>query len=266
MAMLIELMDMPAKVLVTGIDAATWSVIEPHLDRLPAFKMMKRSADYKAETLTLDQKPYSAPCWASIFTGLTEEEHGHHEFVMGGRIQTRADIKADFIWDILTKEGKKVKALNVPFIVPPYNFNLDFKPPGMGIPTTPQEWDAEIKGVTEKSIEILEREDLDLFITCYVTLDKVQHFHWGEEVVVEYYEKIDRAVGCLLPHGERIIIISDHGFCSFGEAKVKTLPEVTSDGTRLKGDHHEDAILITKNISIPIISLRDVYTAIKGAL
>ena len=180
-----------------------------------------------------------------MFTGLKEEEHKHHEFVINNEIQTRNNIKADFIWDQLEKEGKKVKALNVPFIVPPYNFNTKFNTPGMGVPTTRIEWDEEIKTVTEKSIKILEKEELDLFIACYVSLDKLQHMHWGEPIIEEYYDKIDKEINKLLKYGDKIIIVSDHGFCSFGEAKTKTLPEITRDGTRLKGDHHEDAILIT---------------------
>ncbi|MBC8501440.1 MAG: alkaline phosphatase family protein [DPANN group archaeon] len=254
---------MGSKILVIGIDAATWSVIDKNLDRLKTFKMLKDSDDFNRKTLTLDQKPYSAPCWASMFTGKTEEEHGHHEFVINNEIQTRKDIKADFIWDILDREGKKVKALNVPFIVPPYNFNIEFKAPGMGVPTTRDEWDAEIEKVTKKSIETLEKKELDLFITCYVSLDKIQHMHWGGSIVDEYYEKIDEAIGKLLRFGEKIIIASDHGFCAFGDAKVQTLPKVTSNGSKLRGDHHEDAILITKGIKKEINNLRDVFKAVK---
>jgi len=254
---------MTTKTLVIGIDAATWTVINKNLDRFKTFKMLKDSKDFNSKVLTLDQKPYSAPCWASMFTGKTEEEHRHHEFVINNEIQTRDDIKADFIWDILGREGKKVKALNVPFIVPPYNFNIEFKAPGMGVPTTKDEWDAEIEQVTKKSIETLQNKELDLFIVCYVSLDKIQHMHWGEPIVDEYYEKIDEAIGKLLKFGKKVIIVSDHGFCAFGEAKVQTLPQITSDDTRLKGDHHEDAILITKGIKRNINNLRGVFRAIK---
>ena len=59
---------MTAKILVIGIDAATWSVMNNNIDKLPTFKKLKKSSDYKAKILTMDQKPYSAPCWTSIFT------------------------------------------------------------------------------------------------------------------------------------------------------------------------------------------------------
>ncbi|MBU1201547.1 MAG: alkaline phosphatase family protein [Nanoarchaeota archaeon] len=253
---------MSAKLLVIGIDAATWTVIDKNIDSLPTFKKLKKEAKNKA--LILDQKPYSAPCWTSMFTGLKEEEHKHHEFVVDNILQTREDINANFIWDILTRRKKKVKALNIPFIVPPYNFNIDFKVPGAGVGTTTKEWNGEIKEVTKKSVEILRKEDLDLFIVCYTILDKIQHLHWGEEIVLEYYKKIDSAIRELTPHGEKLIIISDHGFCSFGEARVQTLPRKTKTGKELKGDHHEEAILITKGINTNINNLRDVFKAIKN--
>ena len=51
----------------------------------------------------------------------------------------RGDIKVDFIWDILHEKGEKVKALNVPFVVPPYSFGVNFKPVGFGLPTNEKE-------------------------------------------------------------------------------------------------------------------------------
>jgi len=57
-------------------------------------------------------------------------------------------------------------------------------------------------------------------------------------------------------------VISDHGFCSFGEAKVQTLPEHTKEG-RLKGDHHENAFLVTVNVDYEIERPQDVFFAIK---
>lgn len=57
-------------------------------------------------------------------------------------------------------------------------------------------------------------------------------------------------------------MFSDHGFCSFGESEVQTLPKETEHG-ELKGDHHEDAIVITKNTDRKIKEPQDVYRAIR---
>jgi hypothetical protein len=58
-------------------------------------------------------------------------------------------------------------------------------------------------------------------------------------------------------------VISDHGFCSFGEAKIQTLPKETKQG-RLKGDHHENALLITANLNYKIDKPQDVFYAISA--
>lgn len=251
---------MGARVLVVGLDAATWDVIDEHLDELPTFKRLKNEA--ACETLVLDQKPWSASCWASMFSGLREEEHGHTDFVEDGEVQTRGDVDAEFVWDRLDADGFDVKALNVPFVVPPYTFNLDFQPPAHGAPTELDEMEQEIEQVTAKAQEVLEQEELDLFVTCYVSLDKLQHFHWGEDVVPEYYRKADKAIGTFIDQGDKLIIISDHGFTDKEKAEVRTLPDETPAG-EIKGEHSKYAILVTKNIDRDIETIRDVADAIE---
>jgi len=66
----------------------------------------------------------------------------------------------------------------------------------------------------------------DLLISVYTLLDRIQHFHWGEECIVDWYQKLDARLGELLldtgflsNKDNKLIVISDHGFCSFGEAK-----------------------------------------------
>lgn len=63
----------------------------------------------------------------------------------------------------------------------------------------------------------------------------------------------------------KLIVISDHGFYSFGEAKIQALPEETEHG-RLKGDHHENALLITVNLNYEINRPQDVFHAIRHEL
>ena len=252
---------------VLGIDAATWTVITPNLSKLRNFKRLIEIG--KSKTVTLKEKPISASVWCGMFCGKTPEEHRHGSYTVNGEIVKREDIKVDFIWDVLAREGKKVKALNVPFVVPPYSFGVNFKPVGFGLPTNEREWQEELERVTEKTKELL-MEKPDLLISVYTLLDRIQHFHWGEDYVVEWYKRMDEKIGELifdtgfLEEGERnkLIVISDHGFCSFGEAKVQTLPEHTKEG-RLKGDHHENAFLVTVNVDYEIERPQDVFFAIK---
>jgi hypothetical protein len=137
---------------VLGIDAATWSVITPNLNKLMNFKRLIEIG--KNKVITLTEKPISASVWCGMFSGKLPAEHKHESYVVNGDIAKRADIKVDFI-------------------------------------------------------------------------------------------------------------ISDHGFCSFGDAKVQTLPQHTKEGQlKLKGDHHEDAFLVTVNVDYEIERPQDVFFAV----
>lgn len=252
-------------IFVLGIDAATWTVIRPNLDKLDSFR--KLDAIGKSKVLTLKETPISASVWCGMFCGKTPEEHGHKSYVVEGNIVKREDIRVDFIWDILKRQGKEVKALNVPFVVPPYSFGVDFKPIGFGLPTNEKEWQEELEKVTEQTKKLLAQRP-DVLISVYTLLDRIQHFHWGEDCVIKWYKKLDDRLGESLfdsgfldDEANKLIVISDHGFCSFGEAKVQTLPKETEEGT-LKGDHHEDALVITVNLDYEINRPQDVFYAI----
>jgi len=246
--------------LIIGIDGATWKIIDPNLQRLPTFRRLKEEAI--CSTITLHQKPWSPSVWCSMFSGKTPEEHGHKDFVENGRIVRREDIHVDFIWDLLHKQGISVKVLNIPFVIPPYCFNVRFEAVAHGLPIEESELLEEIQRVTEKALEILENDKPEVFIVVYTALDRLSHLHWGEPILVDYYEKIDTALGKLIPYDDEIIIISDHGFCAYDEAPIRTLPKKTPKG-EIKGDHHPDAILITKNINYVINQPEDVFYCLK---
>jgi predicted AlkP superfamily phosphohydrolase/phosphomutase len=256
-------------IFVLGVDAATWTVVRPNLSGLSTFKKLCDMGECR--DLLITEKPVSASIWCGMFCGKTFAEHGHDSYVVDGNIVKREDIEVDFIWDILKREGKRAMALNVPFVVPPYNFGVNFKPVGFGLPTNEKEWQEELDRVTVQTRELLAQKP-DLLISVYTLLDRIQHFHWGEGCVVDWYQKLDARLGELLVDTgflddavNKLVIISDHGFCSFGEAKVQTLPKETGHG-RLKGDHHENALLITVNMDYPINSPQDVFHAILKSL
>jgi predicted AlkP superfamily phosphohydrolase/phosphomutase len=253
--------------LVLGIDAATWTVIRPNMDKLPAFKRL--CAVGKCEELYLKEKPISPAVWCGMFSGKTPDEHHHSSFVVNGNIVRREDIKVEFIWDILHREGESVKAVNVPFVVPPYSFGVNFKPVGFGLPTNEKEWQEELVRVTSTTKELLSDRP-DILISCYTLLDRIQHFHWNEPCVIEWYRRTDEKIGELIfgtgfldDKKNRLIVISDHGFCAFGEARIQTLP-LKSEAGELRGDHHENAILITVNVDYRIERPQDVFFALRG--
>lgn len=249
------------KLMVIGIDAATWTVIEPNLDQLPTFKRLMEEGKHKTITLKEGESVLSPAIWCSMFTGKEQPEHGHKKYVMDGELQSREHIKADFVWDLL-KDRCNIVALQVPFVIPPYNFNCEYQPIGFGASAKEDELDQDTDGITFKALEILKEKNPDVFIVVYNALDRIQHFHWGEPMVISWYKKIDTALAMLEKYADKLIIISDHGFCAKGEARQSTLPDVNPQGEELKGDHHEDAILITKNIDYEINHPKDVFYAI----
>lgn len=246
--------------LVIGIDSATWSIIKPNLQSLPNFKRLMEEGEYGS--MYLRQKPWSPEVWCSMFTGLLPEEHGHHDFVVENEIVRREDIACEFIWDILDREGIEVKALNIPFIVPPYNFNLEFEPVASGVPVEEHELLEEIERVTEKAEEVLASEKPELFIVGYTALDKLSHHHWGEDKMLDFYREIDRAIGRLVALEEEVLIVSDHGFCDYDSAPIRTLPKKTPKG-EIRGDHHPEAIVIKRNIPCHVEQPVDVSSCIK---
>jgi predicted AlkP superfamily phosphohydrolase/phosphomutase len=246
--------------MVIGIDAATWDVIRPNIDLLPSFRKLIKEGE--AGSIHLDQKPWSPSVWCSMFSGKTPEEHGHYDYVRDDEIVRREDIEVEFIWDILDRKGISVKALNVPFVVPPYNFNVDFKPVACGIPIETHELLQEIREVTAKALEVLESDKPEVFIVAYTALDRLSHLHWGEPVLLEYYQKIDSALGKLAPFDEEVVVISDHGFCDYDKAPIRTLPRTTPKG-EIKGDHHPEAIVITRGIDADIYQPMDIYHLIR---
>ncbi|OKY77521.1 MAG: Phosphodiesterase of AP superfamily [Candidatus Methanohalarchaeum thermophilum] len=252
---------------VLGIDAATWKVIDSNLGDLRYFGRLKEVC--KSDTMVLEQEPLSPLIWCGMFSGAYPSEHGHREFVGGdGDIVKREDIPVDFIWDELDNDFD-VRAINVPFVVPTFSFNDDFEAPGFGLPTDPDEWSSELNEVTERSLELLDK-DPDVLISVYTSLDRVQHFHWGSSKVLKWYRRLDEKLGELLfdsgfleEKDNSLIVVSDHGFCSFGEADVQTLPKETENG-ELEGDHDKNAILMTKNIEFEIKEPQDIYRSIKN--
>ena len=246
--------------LIIGIDGATDSVIKSNLDRLPNIKKLIEENSYKK--IQLKEPPLSASIWCSMFSGKKAEEHKHTSYIVEGVPQTREDIKVDFIWDILTEEGLNIKALQVPFVYPPYNFNCDFKPINNSFFTEISDLEHDLNNLIKTSISIL-KEKPDLFIVVFTMLDRLSHFYWGEPIILRWYEKIDNEIGRLLQYDEKVMVVSDHGFCSWDESKFHTLRKRNSNRREIKGDHNQEMILITKNIGYKNERPQDVFYCIK---
>ena len=125
------------KLLVIGVDGATWKVIKPHLDELPAFKRLVEEGKADTNHLPEGEAVISPAIWTTMFCGVPGSKHGHQKYVKDNQLQRREDIPVEFCWDL---KPDKIVALQVPFVIPPFNWNCDYMPPGYGASSRPRSW------------------------------------------------------------------------------------------------------------------------------
>ncbi|WP_148883189.1 alkaline phosphatase family protein [Thermococcus aciditolerans] len=113
------------KVLVIGLDGATWDVIIPFVKqgKLPTFKKLLKGSSCGILKSTLP--PVTVPAWPSFATGKNPAKLGIYNFLIVDnktgkvRIVRSTDIKSKKIWNYLSFYGKKSIILNHPVTYPP---------------------------------------------------------------------------------------------------------------------------------------------------
>lgn len=93
-------MQKAPRLLVLGIDAATWDLMDPWMEegRLPHLKRLRERG---AGGTLLSEEPIRSPrVWTTIATGVSPETHG-----VDGFFATRADLKAARFWDVFLDHG-----------------------------------------------------------------------------------------------------------------------------------------------------------------
>jgi len=118
------------KVLVIGLDGATFSVIDPMIEqgRLPHLAaMIKKGGRTPLKSTTM---PNSYPAWASATTGVNPGKHSifwslirkdNNSYPL--QLMNSNDIKAKTLWHTLGDHGKRVVVVNVPTEYPPRAVN-----------------------------------------------------------------------------------------------------------------------------------------------
>ena len=116
------------KVIVIGLDGATFDLLTPWMDegRLPNLKKIRENG--VSGELESVIPPITGPAWSSFMTGKNPGKHGVYYFFQdrgGGSINfvTNRSRLGTTLWKYLSDYGEKVVVLNVPTTYPPEEIN-----------------------------------------------------------------------------------------------------------------------------------------------
>ncbi|MCK4245347.1 MAG: alkaline phosphatase family protein [Candidatus Omnitrophica bacterium] len=106
------------KILIIGIDGATWDIINPLIEegKAPNFKKLKNKGAW-ARIESIDP-PLTPIVWTSIASGKMKEKHGILDF-----FGTSCNVRVKRIWDILEKHGYSIGLHEYPVTWPPRECN-----------------------------------------------------------------------------------------------------------------------------------------------
>jgi predicted AlkP superfamily phosphohydrolase/phosphomutase len=128
------------KLVIIGLDAATWTVIRPWMEEggMPNLaRLMKAGVSGSLQSI---MPPITPPAWTSFMTGKNPGKHGIYNFIKaekGSYVMTYANAtsrRAPTVWKLLNDAGYSVGTMNVPFTYPPEKLN-GFQISGMDTPS-----------------------------------------------------------------------------------------------------------------------------------
>lgn len=226
------------RVLVLGLDGATFSIIEPMVrsGRLP--NLAKLTAEGACGILESTLPPVTVPAWPSMMTGKNPGKLGYYDFLRreGYGVEPNGYCYEEHapLWQILNRYGVRTGVMNLPGTYPPgavdgfmisgmltpskrslYSYpatlgaDLDTKVHDYEI-DVPQ-WQYFDEGVFVKDLyKVTEKRAIaaeylikqipcDFYIIVFTSCDRLQHVLWDQPEVIEtYWEWLDRIVGRIL--------------------------------------------------------------------
>ena len=118
-----------SRVIVIGIDGVTFDTLDPWMDE----GVMPWLASLRAEGVHAPLRsvfpPITAPAWVSFMTGKNPGKTGVFEFLYSrGGLDDQVPVNSTIrdgvpVWEILSREGKKVLVLGIPVTYPPDKVN-----------------------------------------------------------------------------------------------------------------------------------------------
>lgn len=117
--------DMSPKILIIGIDGATFTLIKPWVNegKLPAFKSLMNDGAFGNLKSTIP--PLTPPAWTSFMTGKNPGKHGLYNFIEHQpntydiRYSNAKTRRSRSIWSIINSAQYRVGVINVPMTYPP---------------------------------------------------------------------------------------------------------------------------------------------------
>jgi predicted AlkP superfamily phosphohydrolase/phosphomutase len=128
------------RVLVIGLDAATWTLIRPWIAEGYLPNLAKLMQAGVSGTLKSILPPITPPAWTSFMTGKNPGKHGIFHFVetehdgYAMKYANATSRRSTTVWKLLNEAGYSVGTMNIPFTYPPEALN-GFQISGMDTPS-----------------------------------------------------------------------------------------------------------------------------------
>ncbi len=234
------------KVVVIGLDGATWSLIKPWADsgKLPTFEKLMKYGVYR--NLKSTHHPVTFPAWECIFTGKNPGKLGVFDFFnvdcknRSFNVNTPNSFTEEPVWKILNQYGfstcmigiptSKVQAVKGVMIGGPfsnensvYPKRIDGELKRTNYKKYPEELSKLFIGssrnppldLIKKTISsrfdiakyLLDNEDPDFLALVIFEIDNIQHFFWGDSIVYDSWRHIDNELGNFLSMFKDSIIV-----------------------------------------------------------
>jgi len=117
------------RLFIMGIDGGTWDVLRPLMEEGQLPHISRLAENGRRGVLNSTIPPETASAWTSFQTGVGPGKHGITAFFQyqPGEYTTSfinsRTIPLETIWQILSRQGKKVIVVNLPITFPPYEVN-----------------------------------------------------------------------------------------------------------------------------------------------
>ena len=126
-----------ARTLLLGLDGATFTVLDPLMERgvMPFLRsLVDRGVRAPLRSIV---PPLTPPAWTSVMTGKRPGQHGVFDFFQKEspdsayyHFASSQDVRSATIWSIASDHGRKVISLNFPLMFPPPPVNGYIVPGG----------------------------------------------------------------------------------------------------------------------------------------